>query len=240
MAWAVDSTWNYAGVHGEVCWPYRQHKYTDGAFRSETDLLPLQPTYSHPLHLRVLRAYPSFPYPYGKDHQLELSSPVTTPDSYANGAGKFHKWYFFPISALCAYRGPTQIYIHAGTSPVLTGSKGTFGFYYQIPDVWLSSVSRWKERKHLALVLISGPRHIETLNWYGFESPQWCKSCFNSAVWKIKAISSEWQSLLGRGCQQSHTFIPLFENAGGGEGGTSACLFSKFIFNGKEVQLLSL
>lgn len=80
----------------------------------------------------------SFPYPHGTDHQPKLSSPVTTPDSYANGAGKFHRRKqsgIFSISALCACGGPTQIYFQHGTSPALTGSKGNFGFCCQIPSV---------------------------------------------------------------------------------------------------------
>lgn len=69
----------------------------------------------------------------------------------------------------------------------------------------------------------------------------------NSALLENKKQHFQEESLSGGGGQQSHTLsLPLFENAvRGGVGGwggssTSACLFSRFIFNGKEVQLLSL
>lgn len=83
-------------------------------FHSETELMALQLTYLHPLSLPhglyVPRAYSPFPYPHGEDHQLKFSSPVTTLDSYANGAGKFHRSRqiaIFSIPVLCAYGGPT-------------------------------------------------------------------------------------------------------------------------------------
>lgn len=74
--------------------PYQQRKCISSTFHSETELRPLQLTYSRPPpspphRFHVPRAYPSFPYPHAKEHQPKFSSPVTTPDSYANGEGKF-------------------------------------------------------------------------------------------------------------------------------------------------------
>lgn len=122
-----DGAWNRTGAHGPVCWPYWQRRRINSAYRSETELPPPRLTYSHPRHLRAPRAWPPFPYPHGKDHQLTLSSPVSTADSYANGAGEFHR-DVFSVAALCAYGGPAQTYFHDGTSPALTRSNGNFGF----------------------------------------------------------------------------------------------------------------
>lgn len=54
----------------------------------------------------IPRAQLSFSHPHAKDHQPKPPSPVTPPDT--NGT---HKVMFIPISALCAYGGPTQIFI---------------------------------------------------------------------------------------------------------------------------------
>lgn len=79
-----------------VCWPYRQHECINSTFRmwnwtpaTTTDIFT-PPSPPHRFH--VPRAYPSFPYPHAKDHQPKFSSPVTTPDSYAKGEGKFFQY----------------------------------------------------------------------------------------------------------------------------------------------------
>lgn len=50
------------------------------------------------------------------------------------------------IRALCADGGPAQTYLYSGAAPTLTQSESICGFSDQIPHVWLSAVSQWKER----------------------------------------------------------------------------------------------
>lgn len=66
---------------------------TNNTLRSDTELLLPYPTYSPsfscPPRLHTPTVYFSFPYFSVKKHQMKLSSPVTTPDIYVNGAGIF-------------------------------------------------------------------------------------------------------------------------------------------------------
>lgn len=135
LAWAVDSTWNRAGVHGEVCWPYRQHKYTNTTFHGEIELLPLQLTYSHPLHLQHSQSIPH--------HSRTLMGRTTNWTSHLlfqlltvmqTEQRRFHgsrRSDIFSISTLCAYGALTQTYFHAGTSNI---QRVQGQFWLWIPD----------------------------------------------------------------------------------------------------------
>lgn len=105
---------------------------TNNTFLSDTELLLPYPTYSPsfscPPWLHTPTVYFSFPYFSVKKHQMKLSSPVTTPDIYVNGAGIFQ------------YQLCVLLEVNTFLRP-LTRYKGNFG------------CSSWKKLLHFLRVL---------------------------------------------------------------------------------------
>lgn len=148
-----ERTWTSAGLHSWACWPYQQQKCIPSTFRSGTELLPPQLTRSHPLQRHRGSTFPEHtPHsqiftprtPPTKNSHLLLPHPTVMQTEWENLARR-HKVIFL-ILALCADGGPTQTCLYSGTAPTLTQSESICGFSYQIPNVWLSAVSQWKER----------------------------------------------------------------------------------------------